>query len=174
MKSLIVFASKHGFTEKVAHILRDKLLGDPREVSGEVSGEVASGVSIFDLKKHKPSSIKEYDVVIIGGSIYVGKIQAEIAQFCKENLDTLLKKRIGLFISCGLQDKSEEQLKTVFPQELLRNATATGYFGYEFNYSKMKFFERTITKMLTKKKESECRILTENIQHFTNQMKSEE
>lgn len=171
MKALIVFASKHGFTEKVAGMLRDKLL---REVPREVSGEIIREVSVFDLKKHKPSDIEEYDVVIIGGSIYVGKIQAEITQFCKENLDTLIKKKIGLFISCGFQEKSEEQLKTVFPEELYRHAVATGYFGYGFNYSKMKFIERTITKMLTKKKESECQIFAENIQQFANQLKSAE
>lgn len=51
-------------------------------------------VYIFHIKS-APASLTEYDTVLIGGSIYMGKIQKEITRFCKHNTKQLLQKSWG-------------------------------------------------------------------------------
>lgn len=91
MKSLIIYKSKHGTTEKVANYIKDHMPGE---------------TSLLHLDKYTQKvSLKDYDTVIIGGSIYMGKIQDRIKAFCKEHEEELLKKHLGLFI-CYMNEEN--------------------------------------------------------------------
>ena len=118
MSSLIVYASKYGFTKRCAEILAKKL------------GE---NVDIYDLNSNLPDPMK-YDKVMVGGSIYAGKIRKPVMRFCTDNLNTLKGKKLGLFI-CGMakEDDAQKQLESSFPQELLAVCAAKGFFGGECN-----------------------------------------
>ena len=75
MKTIIVYSTKYGSVEKVALKIQEQL-------EGEVS-----------LAKAKDNpDIKEYDSVVLGGSIYAGSIQKEMKVFIKSNQNELLKK----------------------------------------------------------------------------------
>lgn len=140
MNMLIVYATKYGCTEKCAVILSEKLTGK---------------VDLCNLKMVKNIDLSKYDKVIIGGSIYIGKIQKEVSEFCAKNLDILKEKKIGLFICCMRNGKiAETQLNSSFPKELLSNAVARESFGGEFIFKKMNFMERFIVKMVTKRDKS--------------------
>lgn len=76
MKTAIVYATKYGCTKRCAEILKSYLKGE---------------VTILSVKADK-INLSQYDAVFIGGSIYMGKIQKEITQFCKRNLTTPAKK----------------------------------------------------------------------------------
>lgn len=136
MRTLIVYATKYGSTEKCALKLSEKLVGE---------------VELHNLKEKRSIDIKQYDKVIIGGSVYVGKIRKEVSEFCKDNLNQLKEKKIGLF-TCGMRDGdfSEEQLNSSFPQELLTSAIVKEALGGEFLFDKMNFFERFIVKKVSK------------------------
>ncbi|GAA0181489.1 flavodoxin domain-containing protein [Clostridium sediminicola] len=160
MKTLIVFSTKYGTTEKCAKILKEKLNGD---------------IDLCNLKKTDEVEIFNYDKVIIGGSIYVGQIQKEVKKFCSENLNKLKKKRVGLFICCMNEKSGQEQLNNSFPKELLISAVAKETFGGEFRFSKMNFFEKFIIKTISKKDENMppidtkkdiSKIVEENINKF--------
>src|SRR4051794_9931881 len=113
MKSLIVYCSSHGTTEKAVRFLRESLEGE---------------VLTLDLKKEKVKfDLVSFDTVIIGGSIHVGNIQRKIKQFIRNNLETLLEKDVGLCL-CRTHDGETaiEQFNNAFPQELGRNSTAMG------------------------------------------------
>ncbi|ULT59191.1 flavodoxin domain-containing protein [Neobacillus drentensis] len=133
MKSLIVYCSSHGTTEKVVGILSEHL-----------AGEVVS----VDLKRDKTIiDLNDYDTVIIGGSIHAGMIQRRIKKFIQTHHHELLEKDLGLFLVCMRQGElAVEQFNNAYPQDLRKNSVALGLFGGEFLVSEMNFFERQVVK----------------------------
>jgi menaquinone-dependent protoporphyrinogen oxidase len=134
MKSLIVYCSSHGTTEKVVGILSEQL-----------AGEVVS----VDLKRDKTIiDLNVYDAVIIGGSIHAGMIQRRIKKFIQtHHNELLLEKELGLFLVCMREgEMAVEQFNNAYPQDLRKNSVALGLFGGEFLVSEMNFFERQVVK----------------------------
>ena len=139
MKILIAFASKYGGTERCANLLSEKLKGD---------------IDVINLKENKNIQLSGYDKIIIGTSIYAGNVQTEVKNFCTNNLDLLMSKPFGLFLSCLSDTESEirSYVEKSFPSELINHATIIDSLGSIFNFSKMNFFERQIIKLIGKSK----------------------
>lgn len=155
MDTLLVYASKYGCTEKCAKLVAERLNGN---------------VDMVNLKEKKEIDLSKYNKVIIGGSIYIGKIQKEVTEFCSKYLNTLKEKPIGLFI-CGLQkDAIETEINQNFPPELLEIAEAKEYFGGEFIFEKMNFMEKMIVKKVAKTNSDISEIQEDNINKFANVM----
>jgi menaquinone-dependent protoporphyrinogen oxidase len=155
MNTLIVYSSKYGCTEKCAKMLSD---------------ELKDKVDLINLKNVKDINPSTYDKVIIGGSIYIGKIQKEVKEFCSQHLDVLQNKHIGLFI-CGMQEGDvSETINVNFPQELLKIAEAKENFGGEFDFHKMNFMEKMIIKKISKESANKSNILEDSIQRFAQIM----
>lgn len=151
MKTLIVYGTKHGTTEKCSKLLKDKLQGE---------------VVVVNMKKEDVPDITSFDNIIIGGSIYMGQIRKEIKGFCSKNLNVLKDKRVGLFI-CGLNDKDvNTQLNSSFPEVLLTNAAAKENFGGEIIFKNMNFFESFIIKKINKTDKDILKLSEENINKF--------
>lgn len=156
MNTLIAYSTKYGCTEKCATILSEKLTGK---------------VDLCNLKVAKVVDLSQYDKVIIGGSIYIGKIQREVSEFCLKNLNELKEKKIGLFICCMRDgDIAETELNNSFPQQLLSHAVAREYFGGEFIFKKMNPIERFIVKRVSKIDKDMSNISEENINRFAQLM----
>lgn len=153
MNTLIVYATKYGSTQKCAAILAEKLAGK---------------VDLIDLKKDKLNDLSSYDQIVIGGSIYMGKIRKEVKNFCTQNMHILNEKKIGLFICC-MQDEAA-QLNSAFPEELLKKAVAKENFGGELIIEKMGPLDKFITKAVAKTEKDRSRILIENIDRFAGVM----
>ena len=157
MKTLIIYGSKHGVTEKCSEILKDKLNGE---------------VVLVNIKEDKIPDLDSFNNVVIGGSIYIGKIQKEISEFCSKNTNILKSKKIGIFVCCMSEgEKAISQLNGCLPKELISGAIAKEHFGGGFTFSKMNFFERFIIKMVSKKEkktvnEDVLNIHKENINKF--------
>lgn len=158
MKTVIIYATKHGFAKKCSEILSTKL---------------KDNVDICNLKEHKSIELNQYDKVIIGGSIYMGQIQKEVKEFCLKNQGELKKKKIGLFI-CGMSedDKIKDLLNNSFPQELISISIARESFGGEFILSKMNFFERFIVKKIAKTTVDISKFKEETVDKFACKMNS--
>lgn len=157
MKTLIVYASKYGCTETCAKRLAEKMTGD---------------AELLSLKEKKDSIDWEaYDTVIVGGSVYVGKIQKEVSEFCARHLESLLQKRIGLFI-CGMQEEEvlQQELQQSFPEELVAIAIAKDHLGGAFDFEKMNLMERMIVKKVSKVNSSVSNIAEESIRAFATAM----
>jgi menaquinone-dependent protoporphyrinogen oxidase len=86
MKTAIVFASKHGTTAKVAHLIKN--------------GLEYQNTDIYNLKVASKIDVDKYDCVIIGGSIHAGRVQSSLKKFCNKNHSILKSKHLGLFICC--------------------------------------------------------------------------
>ncbi len=156
MNTLIVYASKYGCTEKCVELLSKELIGK---------------VDMINLKKVRDIDISKYEKIIIGGSIYIGKIQKEVIEFCSKNLDKLKEKRIGLFI-CGMQEGEtiNTEISQNFNPELINIADAKEHFGGEFIFDKMNCLEKFIVKKVSKITSNKSNILENNIHKFAQVM----
>lgn len=135
MKTAIIYYSKHGTTERVAHLIGEKLSPEPEYIS---------------LKELYNPDIQDYDRIILGTSIYAGHPGKLMSKFCNMNRTQLEQKVIALFI-CGMNDNQEvEQLKNAFPEYLHSNALAEAILGGEFLFNKMNFIEKFVTRKITK------------------------
>ncbi|TCT15376.1 menaquinone-dependent protoporphyrinogen oxidase [Natranaerovirga pectinivora] len=166
--NLIVYGTKYGSAEKCV----DKLLGALKDPTDVCNIQKMSGI---DLGK--------YDTVIIGGSIYMGNIQKEIKTFCSQNLEVLKSKKIALFICCmQTGENAYKQLENAYPKELIEVAKDKKVFGGEINTKKLGFFDRFITKMVSKasnsglpsldKEGKASLILHDNIEHLASAVNS--
>lgn len=59
MSTLIAYSTKYGCAEKCAKMISD---------------ELKDRVDLINLRKENDVDLQKYDKVIIGGSIYIGKI----------------------------------------------------------------------------------------------------
>ena len=155
-KIAIIYASKHGTTEKVAHSIAEKLSAE-----------------LFSLIKNKNPDISGFETVILGSSVYAGQASGKMKAFCKANEPVLLQKKIGLFV-CGMQPEKEhrdKELKDAYPEALHEKATASGFLGGEFLFEKMNFAERLIIKKIAKTTESVHQIDWDAVDEFVEKIK---
>lgn len=131
MKTLIVYASSHGTTEKVAE---------------KIAAKLGNKTDVINLKKQKHIDVESYDRIIIGGSVHAGQLQKRVKKFCAQNMVTLLQKKVGLFLSCMDDNKAQEQFNRAFPEVLRSHAISKKTTGGEFCMEKMNFIERAIVK----------------------------
>lgn len=156
MSTIIIYLSRHGCTEKTADILKQNL---------------NDNVMILNLKDNIQLDLSIYDTVIIGGSIHAGKIQKKLAQFCKDHNNQLMRKKLGLYLCCMEEGaKAQQQMQNAFPENLREHASATGFFGGEFDFSKMNFLEKFIIKKVAKVKESVSTINKDAIKEFAGKI----
>ena len=157
MKTLIVYSSKHGTTEKAANILKSKITGE---------------VDVVNIMLIAPTSLEKYDTIILGGSIYIGKVQKKLTDFITKSLPTLLEKRIGLFLCAGETDETlkEKELISAFPPVLFEHALVKDIFGFEIDISKLNFFEKFIMSKVKKVKTSVSELSEEKIYTFAEKI----
>lgn len=146
-KVLIAYATKHGCTEECAKAL---------------SGKITAETDLWDLREKKQIDLDAYGKVIIGGSIYAGRIMKEVRDFCAKNESVLKGKKLGLFI-CGTSegDTAAKQVEASFPEVLLKAALVKESFGGKIVLNKMNFMEKKIIKVVAKV-ESDMSNISEN------------
>lgn len=131
MKTLIVYASQYGTTEKCARLL---------------AGALAGGADLHDLKSGAAPGLSGYGAVVVGGSVRAGVLLKPTKRFAQENADTLLQKRLGLFVCNATPGGADEYLQQNYPAPLLAHAAAKASFGGEFVTEKMGFFAKKIVQ----------------------------
>ncbi|MCF6271049.1 MAG: flavodoxin domain-containing protein [Melioribacteraceae bacterium] len=159
MKTVIIYISKHGTTEKVTRIIADKLNSGKTE--------------LVNLRNENLMDIEIFDRIIIGGSIHMASVHKKTKKFCELNNSILLKKTLGLFLCCmETGEKSIEQFENAFSENLRKHATSTALLGYEYNLDKMNFFERTLVKKISGSKESISEIDYKRIENFVTELEN--
>lgn len=155
MKTAVIYTTKHGTTEKVA---------------GMINNLASGGVDLINLKKVKDINLNQYENVIIGGSIHAGKVQNSIAKFCKQHNNELMKKRLGLFLSCMEEDKAQEQFDNAYPETLRKHAISNKITGGEILLDQMNFLEKYIVKKIGKMTESVSKIKEDKVKELATEM----
>lgn len=155
-KILIAYAGKHGCTEECARTL---------------AGKLTAGADLCNLKEKQKVDLDAYDKIILGGSIYAGRIQKEVKDLCAKNENLLKGKKLGLYI-CGMSegDTAKKQLEASFPQGLLDSALAKESFGGKLEISKMNFMEKKIIKMIAKTEADMSNVSESMIDQFAQAM----
>ena len=145
MKTLIVYASKTGTTEKCAGII----------------GQNLKDATIINLSARQNEDINKYDKIIIGTPIRI------------KNVEILKSKKVAYFICCGFAENYKQYFEQNIPKELLEKAIIYDTFGGEMILEKQKGFDKFIVKMVSKNiaQDREIKILTENIDRFIEKVK---
>ena len=134
MKVLVAYRSKYGTTESCAQAL---------------SGRIKAETTLADLRAGHVPDVHGFDVVLVGGSIYGGRIQREVTSFCEGWGELLLKRRTGLFLCCLSQgEHAKEQLQAAFPEWLAAHAFASSLFGGDLHYGKLTLLDRQLVRGL--------------------------
>ncbi len=155
-KVLVVYAGKHGCTQECASYLAEKL---------------NDGADLQNLKENKKIDPSSYDRIVIGGSIYAGRIQKEVRDFCSKNADILKDKRLGLFIcATGEGQEAEKELEEAYPKELFQRAFVKTCFGGRITINKLGFLEKAIVKAVAKVESDIDNISKERMDEFADQM----
>ena len=136
MKTLIVYASQYGTTEKCARMLAQSLAG---------------GADLLALKGGDSPDFSAYDAVVVGSSIRAGAVLKPARQFVQAHEAVLLKKRLGLYLCSGMSDEAPAQFERNFPAALLEHTTAKAAFGGEFLQEKMGFFAKKVVQVVAGK-----------------------
>jgi len=155
LKTVLIYDSKYGTTEKVAASIAEKLME-------------TNEVECFSLKKNPNPDISSFEVVILGTPVYAGQPSKKMKAFCKKNEPVLLEKKIGLFI-CGMEpyrEKREKELKEAFPVALQEKAHVVAFLGGAFLFEQMNFFERLIIRKIAKTNTTVQRILWDDVNDF--------
>ena len=152
MRTLIVYTTRHGTTERVAHYLADWLPGN------------IELVNLSDRSTH--CVLTPYDTVIIGSSIHIGRIPARLSAFISRHSGELLTKRLGLYLCCMNEPSAQTQFDDVFPRELRTHASACATVGGEFLFDRMTIADRLIVRGVSGVKESVSRINYDALNRF--------
>lgn len=133
MKTLIVYATKNGTTEKVAKILAKKLGGaDVKNIAQDT----------FDLTA--------YDRVLVGSNIRMGTVDRKIRAFLLAKIGILLEKELGLFLCCCFPKQEQTYFRNNVPSQLLEHAKAASALGGELDRAQLKGADKLVAKMVLK------------------------
>jgi menaquinone-dependent protoporphyrinogen IX oxidase len=106
MKSIVIYKGKYGATAQYAQWLGEAL-----------------NLPIHSADNSDKVNLREYDLFIIGTSVYIGKLQ--ITPWLKANLSSIRNKKIILFLVAGTpaheKEKLERYVKSGIPEEIWQN-----------------------------------------------------
>jgi menaquinone-dependent protoporphyrinogen oxidase len=158
MKILILYASNHGCTEKCVVELA-ALFENHNVTTAKLQA------TTYDLT--------DFDTVIIGSPVRIGRINKKISKFCRKNLTKLLKKNIGLFLCCmNTENTARAYMSSQFPKKLQHKAVALGYFGGALTFDKMTSLEKSLLKQVIGCEHDASFIDRNAISHFAAVFKS--
>ena len=151
-KVLIIYGTRYGATASTSEVIADALRQDGFEVK------------VVDAKKERVQSINEFDLIIVGSGIQMGKWTSEPEDFIRKHQRELSTKKVALFVSCGSANplsEGEQRTKEMNDAkrkyledkavELKVNPIAFGFFGGCYDFNKMSwFFKRTLSSIKPK------------------------
>ena len=136
MKVLIAYASKYGTVERIAKELQEKL---------------SVPCDLADLAGNSSPPVDPYDVVLVGGSIYAGRIRSSASKFCDRHREELQSRQVGIFISCLYgEERAKQQIEENFPSWLLGHAFGRYSVGGAVGLSRLNLVDRVIMKRVAK------------------------
>jgi len=154
MKTVIIYISKHGTSERIA---------------SRINSYLRASADLINLRKTRYIDLSKYDQVILGSSIHAGQNQKRMKRFCEKNSFELTQKRIGLYIACMEEgEKAKEQLLNSYPEGLREIALAQYVLGGEFIFEKMNFIEKAIIKKISGLDKTVSRIKEHEIEEFAS------
>lgn len=132
MRIGVLYAGKTGTTESCALELC-KLLD-------------ASPVNLVTEK----ANLEDYDILILGSSVRMGKIHPEMKRFLKLNKAFIQQKAYAIFICQGLPETYDKVITNNFSENFRNNTIVVKSFGGDLALEKQKGLAKLMTKVLMK------------------------
>jgi menaquinone-dependent protoporphyrinogen oxidase len=138
---LIAYATRYGATA-----------GTSEEI-GKILRERRFDVKIVNVKEEKVKDVSEYDLVVVGSGMRMGKWVGEAEDFLKNFRKELEQKKLAIFVSTmktvsereGKRDDVAEMRKVALEDKVAQynlHPIALGFFGGVLDFNKMGFFFR--------------------------------
>ena len=145
MKALIAYGSRYGSTTEIA------------ERMGEILGEAGYVVDVLNFNNEPEKSVSDYELVIVGSGIKVGKWTKEALAFLEHNEKQLSDREVAFFVSCSFildptkrEEAWEKYLVQVAERFPLIKPKALGLFGGVLDKKKYGFGIRLLLKTMAK------------------------
>ncbi len=130
-KIAVIYKSKYGATKRYAGWIAIKLNAD-----------------LYELSDIRVKDLKEYDTIIYGGPLYVGKIKG--IKFIINNYEHLKNKKVKLFI-VGMRNNDEVYINSILknniPEEILQSID-TFYFKGKMYYKELSIKDKILIASL--------------------------
>lgn len=166
MNGIIVYKGKYGATRQYAQWLGHEL-----------------NLPVYPSDEIQKKELSLCDFMVIGTSVYVGKLQ--ISQWLRSNLELIRGKKIFFFQVAGTppdqKEKLDKYIRSGVPREL-RNQCEIFYYPGKMAIRELSWTDRFMLKMgarLTKDPEAKKAMLTDynevkqsNISHLVNAVKN--
>jgi menaquinone-dependent protoporphyrinogen oxidase len=141
MKTLIVFGTRYGATA-----------GTSEEIAKVLQTEGCE-VKAVNLKEEKIKDISQYDLIIVGSGMQMGKWTGEAEAFLKRFHEEFAHKKVAIFASTmktvsereGKLDDLEKTRKISLDNIIAKydlHPVASGFFGGILDFNKMNFIVR--------------------------------
>lgn len=136
MSTLILYSSKYGTAQRFAQT---------------VSENMKTPVTVSDIESFS-GKIEDFDTVVMGSCIYMGKIRKPLKKFIVNNLEILKKRKLVFFAAGGVEKEYINTIMKEIPSDLTVLNPSIHYAGHVFDFTKMNFFERLVARALKIKK----------------------
>ena len=148
-KILIAYGTSEGHTAKIAQYLADVIRGQGHETYA------------VDVQRAKAGQPDGYDGVIVGASVHMGRHERWVADYVRQNRDTLEGLPSAFFsVSLAARDNTDEARKEVdgyierFVQQTGWRPRKIGRFAGALLYTQYGFFKRWIMRKIARDKGS--------------------
>jgi len=155
---VVLYASHHGTTGKVAVMLSDLL------------GRKGFSVDVVNIAEAKHLDLNQYDTVLLGGSIHAGNVQRSLKTFINKNLISLMNKKVGLFLCCMHEAEAQNEFDRAFPALIREHAVSKKIVGGEFIMERMNFLEKMIVRKITGINHSLSKLYTDKIEQMVEEI----
>lgn len=132
-KTLILYASKYGATEKYAKWLAASIHADLKKTSAFTKEDLDA-----------------YECIVFGGGLYAGRVNG--LKKLTANLDTFKEKKISLFL-VGMAPPPNQGIIDSLPAEIKDHA-GVFYLRGAVNYEKMNWVFKILMRLITKEPKS--------------------
>ena len=155
MQVLILYGSKTGTTETCAMKIKEEMQGHD--------------VTVVNLKKRFKGELSNYDAVIVGTPLYMGKMSHHVERFYHEYGQAILNSKLHLFV-CGLARGEEgvELLKKQVPPKIFEHATQARQLGGDVHVDRLNPIYKFIMNKILAESKPELGLLDEEIKTFAS------
>ena len=140
MKILIIYSSKNGVSKRAAERLSSELLQ-------------GNEISVYDINDAPPSP-EGFDVVILGGSIRMTKLNKKLKAYLKEHLEIISNMPAAFYICCGIIRDFNDYKATELPSKI-NFSLGIECFGGELKPDKLHGIDKIIVKTMRNSIESQ-------------------
>jgi len=149
VRALVVYGTRYGAT------------ADTSEVIAEVLRQEGFEVTVINAKDDKLRSISEFELIVVGSGIRMGRWTKEPEKFLEKFQQELSHKKLALFVCCSSAHpltKGEEKTKEIEDARIKYleekagkynlHPIALGLFGGVYDFNKMGwFFRKTMSSV---------------------------